>query len=88
MTTKKGGHAVPMQTRPVALTEEQKKAKIVQFLAQKREGFAITILQGLCTNIGKDATNFHAKMMVDLSVEMADQLLEKLYPLPKAEEAE
>lgn len=74
--------------QPMALTEEQKAQKIMQFLAQKREGFAITILQGLCTNMGKEATNVHAKMMVDLSVEMADHLLEKLYPMPKGTPAE
>ena len=83
MTTKKGGHAVPMQ--PMALTEEQKAQKIMQFLAQKREGFAITILQGLCSKVDP-ANEVDEKLLVDKATRMADQLLEKLYPMPKKEE--
>ena len=80
------------------LTEEQKKAKIMQFLQQKREGFAINILCNLCagvssaravvkadlhsTTIGIDTTG-----LVDDAVKMADQLIEKLYPLPEEDKA-
>ena len=73
------------------LTEEQKKAKIMQFLQQKREGFAINILCNLCqaaspkvvatmdsTKLTLDTTG-----LVDKAVEMADKLIEKLYPLPE-----
>ena len=67
------------------LTEEEKKQRVIQFMQQRREAFAINILQGLCTNMGVVATNAHAKAMVDLSVEMADALFEKLYPLPETE---
>lgn len=70
-------HVTPQ--RP--LTDEEKQARIMQFLQQKREAFSINILNGLCTNMGKDATNEHAMMMVDLAVDMADHLMEKLYPL-------
>lgn len=74
--------------RPVGkpLTEEEKKQRVIQFVQQKREAFAINILQGLCTNMGVDATNAHAKAMVALSVEMADALFEALYPLPEEKE--
>lgn len=74
--------------RPIGkpLTEEEKKQRVIQFVQQRREAFAINILQGLCTNMGVDATNAHAKAMVDLSVEMADALLEKLYPLEEKAE--
>ena len=58
------------------LTEEEKKARIIQFLQQKREQFAIMILQGICSN-----PEIHAKNPVEEAVEMADRLLEKLYPI-------
>ena len=74
-------HVTPQ--RP--LTDEEKQARIMQFLQQKREQFTLMILPGLCTNMGKDATNAHAMMMVDLAVEMADQLMEKLYPIKEEE---
>lgn len=72
-------HVTPV--RP--LTDEEKKERVIRFLAQKREQYAISILsgmvQGAVTN--KDVTNFQCKSLVDLAVEMADALLEKLYPL-------
>lgn len=71
--------------QPMALTEEQKKQKIIQFLAQKREGFAITILQGLCCKVDP-GNEVDEKLLVDKATRMADQLLEKLYPMPKKEE--
>lgn len=74
-------HVTPQ--RP--MTQEEQKQRIMQFLQQKREAFSINILNGLCTNMGKDATNEHAMMMVDLAVDMADHLMEKLYPLPEEE---
>lgn len=73
--------------RPIGkpLTEEEKKNMIIKQFMDKRERFALNILHGLCTNMGVDATNAHAKAMVDLSVEMADALLERLYPLEEKE---
>lgn len=65
------------------LTEEEKKQRIMQFLQQKREQFAINILCNLCRSQDKDASSAHAEAMVDLSVDMADHLIEKLYPLPE-----
>ena len=67
------------------MTNEEKQQRIMQILTQKREAFSISILsgmlQGAVTN--KDVTNFQCKSLVDLAVEMADALLEKLYPIPK-----
>lgn len=74
-------HVTPQ--RP--MTDEEKQARIMQFLQQRRENFSLTILNGLCTNMGKDATNEHAMMMVDLAVDMADKLMEKLYPIKEEE---
>ena len=67
------------------MTDEEKKQRIMQILTQKRETFSLSILsgmvQGAVTN--KDVTNFQCKTLVDLAVEMADALMEKLYPMPK-----
>ena len=69
------------------LTDEEKQQRIMQFLTQKRETFSINILsgmvQGAVTN--KDVTNIQCKSLVDLAVEMADALLEKLYPIKEEE---
>ena len=67
------------------MTDEEKQQRIMQILTQKRETFSLSILsgmvQGAVTN--KDVTNIQLKSMVDLAVNMADALLEKLYPIPK-----
>ena len=67
------------------MTDEEKQQRIMQILTQKRETFSISILsgmmQGAVTN--KDVTNIQCKSLVDLAVEMADALMEKLYPMPK-----
>lgn len=63
------------------LTEQEKQARIMQFLQQKREQFSLTILNGLCHNL-KDNTPVEIdKDVVDIAVLMADKLLEKLYPI-------
>ena len=71
------------------MTDEEKQQRIMQILTQKREAFSISILsgmvQGAVTN--KDVTNIQCKSLVDLAVEMADALMEKLYPI-KEEESE
>lgn len=78
------GHVTPQ--RP--MTDEEKQQRIMQILTQKREAFSISILsgmvQGAVTN--KDVTNIQCKFLVDLAVNMADALLEKLYPIPKEDE--
>lgn len=84
------GHVTPQ--RP--MTEQEKQARIMQFLQQKREAFAINILNGLCTNPeavnkrvvvsgdGQQHTEINkAKNLVALSVEMADDLIGRLYPI-------
>ena len=78
------------QVRPAQpLTEEQKRIKIAQFLQQKRETISVNLLcnlvHGAITN--KNVTNMDCKSLVDLSVEMADALIEKLYPLPEEDKA-
>lgn len=70
------------QVPPRTLSEQEKQARIMQFLTQKRETFALAILHGICSN-----PEIHAKNPVEEAVEMADHLLEKLYPMPKEEES-
>ena len=82
---------IPVQ-RP--LTDEEKQARAMQFLAQKREQYAINILHGLCSNPktledrvvvssrgGQHTEISNAEKVVNLAVDMADKLLEKLYPI-------
>ena len=75
------GHVTPQ--RP--MTDEEKQQRIMQILTQKRETFSLTILSGMVHGAvtNKDVTNFQCKSLVDLAVEMADALMEKLYPMPK-----
>ena len=71
------------------MTEEEKRVKVMQFLQQKRETIAVNVLcnlvHGAITN--KNATNVQVGILVDVAVEMADKLIEKLYPLPEEDKA-
>lgn len=67
----------PTPTKPRPLSEEEKKAQVERFLAQKRESFAVNILCNLC-RVSKKADID----LVKQSVQMADALLEELYPIP------
>ena len=77
----------PTKTIQRPLTDEEKQQRIMQFLTQKRETFSLSILsgmmQGAVTN--KDVTNIQCKSLVDLAVEMADALMETLYPIKEEE---
>lgn len=69
------------------LTEEEKKIKVAQFLAQKRENFAINILCNLIQGTASkmELSTAIGKAIVGLSVEMADELMDKLYPMEEPE---
>ena len=74
-------HVTPQ--RP--LTDEEKKQRIMQFLQQKRESFSINILSAVAHGADTDWTDVEIKDAVDLSVKMADALMEKLYPIKEEE---
>lgn len=78
----------PGAAAPRPLTEEEKKMEVARYLQQKREQFAINILcnmvQGAITN--KDVTNVMTESLVGVAVDMADHLIEKLYPLKQDKE--
>lgn len=78
------GHVTPQ--RP--MTMEEQKQRIMQFLAQKRETFSITILSSMVQGaVQVDGLQRSLpKALVETSVEMADALMEKLYPMPKEDE--
>lgn len=61
--------------------EVERKNQALSYLANQRSSFAINILcnmvRGAITN--RDCTNMDCKALVDLSVEMADHLMDKLY---------
>lgn len=73
---------IPVQ-RP--MTEQEKQARIMQFLQQKREQFTLTILNGLCHNLKDNTPVEMDKDVVDIAVLMADKLMEKLYPTKEEE---
>jgi hypothetical protein len=76
----------PVARQQVAreLTPEQKQEAMVRFFTQKRESFTTGILFNLCQNPAmKDSDPVQ---LVDNAIEMADHLIEKLYPLKEESE--
>lgn len=59
------------------MTEEEKQARIMQFLQQKRESFSINILCSLLQN----NPGVHPEDVVTKAVDLADNLIKKLYPM-------
>ena len=83
-----------IKPRPVQrpLTDEEKQARVMQFLQQKREQFSINILCSLCQGVSSARAVVKADLhsttiaidtygLVEDAVKMADKLLEELYPL-------
>ena len=78
----------PTKTIQRPLTDEEKQQRIMQFLTQKREAFSINILSAVAHGADTDWTDVEIKDAVDLSVKMADALLEKLYPIKEEKKSE
>ena len=70
------------------LTEEEKKSQIMRALMQKRAALVEGILFNLCQakDINNNTTNYECVLMVDVAIEMADHLMEKLYGAKPQEE--
>ena len=75
-------------TKPIRLapqTKEEQEMQIARFFANKREQFAINILanivKGNAFAYPKDQDKESFLAVTELAVEMADRLLEKLYPV-------
>ena len=75
----------PTKTIQRPLTDEEKQQRIMQLLTQKRETFSINILSAVAHGADTDWTDVEIKDAVDLSVKMADALMEKLYPIQEEE---
>ena len=71
------GHVTPQ--RP--LTDEEKQARVMQFLAQKRESFSNSILCSLLQN----NPGVKNEDVIIKTVDLADGLMEKLYPIKEEE---
>lgn len=70
------------------LTEEEKKSQIMRAFMQKRAALVEGILFNLCQakDINNNTTNHECVLMVDVAIEMADHLMEKLYGAKPQEE--
>ena len=70
------------------LTEEEKKSQIMRAFMQKRASLAEGILFNLCQakDINNNTTNYQCKLMVDVAIDMADQMKEKLFGAKPQEE--
>lgn len=88
-------HVTP--ERPLSL--EERKQRIMQILAQKREQFAVNILCSLCQGVSSAMAVVKADLhsttiaidtngLVADAVKMADELMEKLYPMPEESKKE
>lgn len=65
-------------------TPEQKQEAMLRFFTQKRESFTTGILFNMCQNPAMKDSD--PRVVVDHAVEMADYLMEKLYPLKEESE--
>ena len=77
----------PTKTIHRPLTDEEKQQRIMQFLTQKREAFSINILSAVAHGADRHWGDAEIKNAVDLAVEMADALIEKLYPIKEEEKS-
>ena len=66
------------------LTNEQKAEQVARFFSQKRESYFQGLLFNLAHTAGPDAD---IKAIVDKAITGADYAVERLFPLPKAEDA-
>ena len=64
-------------------TKEELELKRIAYFAQRREGIATNILCSLTHGREPGRSKDDLMEYVDLSVEMADRLREKLYPKPE-----
>lgn len=66
------------------LTNEQKAEQAARFFTQKRQELFNGLLFNLAHTAGPEAD---IKAIVDKAIEGADYAIERLFPLPKAEDA-
>ena len=69
-------------TKPVRLPEPDKNEQILRAIAMKRESY----FQGILFNIIQTGKNTNIKEMIDVALEGADYVIEKLYPIKQEAE--
>ena len=76
----------PIPPKP-KMSEEERKEQMTRAYLQKRASLAERILFNLCQakDITYETTNKECELMVDVAIEMADHLMEKLCGAKKAE---
>ena len=77
----------PIPPKP-KMSEEERKEQMTRAFLQKRASLAEGILFNLCQakDINNNTTNIECELMVDVAIEMADRLMEKLYGAKTQEE--
>lgn len=65
--------------------EEVKKQQALSYLTNQRSSFAVNILVNLIKDKTVDLGNYES--FVELSVKMADKLMDELYGVPKEEKS-
>lgn len=73
------------KSQAATLTPEQKQEAMLRFFTQKRESITTGILFNLCQNPSV-LDDLDGKSLVNTAVDMADYLIEKLYPLKEESE--
>lgn len=73
---------------PKPLTPEEKAAQIQRFLSQKKEMFFQIYSGALARGLDCVPTKEEALAIVDLSIDMADRAIEKLFIPPQEEKKE
>ena len=70
----------PIPPKP-KMSEEERKEQMTRAFLQKRAALVEGILFNLCQakDINNNTTNKECELMVDVAIEMADHLMEKLY---------
>lgn len=74
----------PSNPLPRPLTKEEQAAQVARFLQQQRVSFFQLILSNLLQNPNCKGA---LEPVIDSALKGADYALEKLYPMPKAEES-
>ena len=72
-------NSAPASRRPAVLTPEEKSEHILRAILQRRESYATAILYNLVQGAGAELDPETADEAVDLSLRMADRLLQGIY---------
>ena len=69
------------------LTNEQKAEQVARFFSQKRESYFQGLLFNMAHGAATSGQEFDIRDLVETAITGADYAIERLFPLPKAEDA-